>query len=303
MCLLPATGEPAFCDLEMTQKQIRFQPLNLTNLPIEVDGISPEQTVGLSAEQIKRLPIRVGNQTPEVGELFDVSENQSNSGSDLAEHHWQGELHNVDYIGQRMKRGSIQITGSVGVHLGAQMSGGTITVSENAADFAGSEMTGGSIFVGGNAGDWLGAAYPGNKIGMNRGTIVVGQDAGCGCGFAMRRGTIFVQGNVGRQAGWNMRAGSILIGGHPSDELAAGMVRGTVLVGEAIASDSVQLQLGPTFVEGIAGDWPITRMLGNWLTRLDTPFELNVEFLSSPFSIFHGDQLQGGRGEVMVRVA
>ncbi len=65
------------------------------------------------------------------------------------------------------------------------MSGGTIVTRSSVSDFAGAEMKGGTLRIQGDAGDLVGGSYPGSKIGMNRGTILVGGNVGKGAGQSL----------------------------------------------------------------------------------------------------------------------
>ena len=154
-------------------------------------------------------------------------------------------------------------------------------------------MTGGSISVAGDAGDCVGGHYPGSKFGMNRGSILISGNVGKGLGQAMRRGTIAVGGNAGELAGWNMLAGTITVLGQCGAHVGAGMKRGTI----AVAGGSTSPLL-PTFSAGGCYRVPVLTMLANWLKQQRLPNDVSV--LNSVFQEFNGDQLNGGRGEVLL---
>ena len=265
-----------------------------STIPIWAGSILPERVASLSRAQIQQLPVRQGNQKLELGALFDVELENGPSQIDHPQITWAGDLGGVHDLGKGMSRGHMEIQGNAGRHLGSQMVGGTIRVHGNADDFVGCEISGGTIRVDGNAGDWVGAAYPGNSIGMNRGQIVIQHNAGRGVGMSMRRGLICVGGSTQRLAGWNMKAGTIMIGGTAGDMLGKGMVRGTIAlahpdcIGQSVAS------LPPTFTPGGILQSPTTMLLSRWATQNNLPIAIK----SNP-CLYHGDQLHGGRGEVL----
>jgi formylmethanofuran dehydrogenase subunit C len=261
-----------------------------TNIPIEVDGITPKKLAALSDHEIAKRLIYHGRNEIELGELFQISGSLSD---DLAIT-FQGELHSVHGIGTGMTDGTIRIESTAGRRVGSQMTGGTIKATSSVGDFCGIEMKGGSISVDGDAGDMLGGHYPGSKFGMNRGEIIVKGSAGSGVGQGMRRGTIVVGGNCGELAGWNMLAGTIMVFGECGKYPGAEMKRGTiVLMGEP------DPELLPTFVGGGTNQVPILSMLKHWLSTRSEHF--SADCLTEPFEMFHGDMLQGGRGELFVR--
>ena len=71
------------------------------------------------------------------------------------------------------------------------------------------------------------------------------------------------------------------------------MKRGTI----AVAGGSTSPLL-PTFSAGGCNRVPVLTMLANWLKQQRLPNDVSV--LNSVFQEFNGDQLNGGRGEVLL---
>ncbi len=258
-------------------------------LPIEVDGLLPEKFQGDSVVDIQRQKIWLGRDEVELGQLFLV---RGDCFEDLT-CVWSGNLKSVHSIGARMTKGQMLIETSAGRHVGSRMTGGSITVRGSVSDFVGAEMRGGEIEVAGDAGDLVGANYPGSKIGMNRGAILIRGDAGRGVGQTMRRGTISIGGHCGILCGWNMLAGSIVVFGNCDPQCGPGMKRGTIVL--AGASEVHPL---PSFaVGGTYHDYTLA-MLGKWLRRKGIGQAERLQ--SQDFQMYHGDRLNGGRGELFI---
>ena len=265
--------------------------LNTTStIPICVGGIVPNVTCRMSEKEVAELVIWMGNRKLPVGELFDVQKN-----GDQSRIVWQGDLASVHWIGANLESGSVIVEGNVGRHLGSQMKGGKILVQGNASDFVACENRGGVVRINGNAGNWLGAAYPGTKSGANGGTIFVAGNTGSGTGFAMRRGMVCVQGNSGRLTGWNMLAGTILVAGSVGTMAGKGMKRGTLLLPSQQHQTLNQSNLPVSFLAGGTVKPMFLNIMQNWLQQSGFPCDLRTEY-----SQFHGDQLKGGRGEVLI---
>jgi formylmethanofuran dehydrogenase subunit C len=260
-----------------------------TDIPIEVDGILPERLQGMDQSSISSLPIWLGRQQVELGEVFRVVVNSKEDLSVL----WQGRLSNVHRMGAGLKWGRIEIEGNAGRHVGSHMTGGNIVVHGTAGDFAGAEMRGGLIRIEGDAGNHLGGCYPGSRWGVNRGEILVMGSAGQGVGERMRRGLIAIAGNVGRLCGWNLWAGSIVVGGNCGAECGLEMVRGTI-----VQLGRTNEPLLPTFSSGSDYSQGVLALLAARLKALE--FGKFADLLTRSFVMHHGDHLRGGRGEVLI---
>ena len=269
---------------------LRLRLETTSTIPISVLGVVPEVTCRLSEKEIAKLEIWIGNQKTPLGELFSVQKKGDEPRQD-----WEGNLQSVHWLGAKMESGQVFVEGDVGRHLGSQMVGGEISVAGNASDYVACENRGGLVRIKGDAGNWVGAAYPGTKSGANGGTILVSGSAGNGVGFAMRRGTICIQADAGRLTGWNMLAGTILVGGAVDRMTGKGMKRGTILLPSSENGQQNQPRLPVTFLEGGTVRPVFLNVLKKWLDEIEIDANLQSEFLQ-----FHGDQLNGGRGEVFI---
>lgn len=269
-----------------------------TKVPVDVEGLTPDWARDKSAAEIERFEVFEGNRRLPLAEFFKVSGDASdgridfisdsvgNSFCDLAGVHW---------IGAKMTAGEIHIHGNAGRHLGSEMRGGRIIVEGDAGDWVGGEMHSGLIHVHGRAGHQVGAAYRGSRRGMTGGTILVDGAAGNEIGHAMRRGMIAIGGPAGDVAGFNMLAGSILLFGPSGIRHGAGMKRGTIgLFGD------VRPTLLPTFRRACRFEPVILQMTLASLRR--HKFPVPAAIASASIELYHGDFLEGGRGEILVRL-
>ncbi|HVX63800.1 MAG TPA: formylmethanofuran dehydrogenase subunit C [Pirellulales bacterium] len=262
-----------------------------TNVPIEVEGLLPTTVRGKSLAEIEKLPVFHGKGQEPLAELFKVS---GDPGDGRLE--FEGDLSGVHWIGARLSEGSIHVAGSAGRHLGSEMSGGEIHVEGNAGDWAGAEMHGGLIQVRGRAGHLVGAAYRGSPRGMTRGAIMIGGDAGDEVGRSMRRGLIAVGGSSGDYPAVNMIAGSVFVFGRCGARPAAGMHRGTLaLFGEHPP------RLLPTFK--LAGPCQPQFLRIFLLALRKRGFAVAEPLLDASYLLYHGDLVEVGRGEILVRAA
>ena len=108
------------------------------SIPVEVEGITPDALVDKNLDEVRRMPVFVGNVETELGELFRVE----GDASDLRLN-WHGDLTGVHWIGAKMTNGQMHIHGAGGRHIGSEMSGGEIQVDGDAGDWVGAEMRGG----------------------------------------------------------------------------------------------------------------------------------------------------------------
>jgi formylmethanofuran dehydrogenase subunit C len=269
-------------------------PLHFTlratsNVPLEVEGITPDTVRGKSLGEIERLEIFQGNVKTPLAEFFSVS----GDGSDDI-HDWEGDLSGVHWIGTKMSLGKVVVHGNAGRHVGSEMSGGEIHVLGDASDWVGGEMHGGLIHVRGRAGHLVGSAYRGSPKGMTKGTILIDGDAGNEIGHSMRRGLIAIGGSVGDIVGLNMLAGTILVFGDSGIRHGAGMKRGTIAF---LGPQGPPLL--PTFRKACRYRPEALGLILRELRRLEFP--LPDEQLSVPVDLYNGDFLEGGRGEILVR--
>jgi formylmethanofuran dehydrogenase subunit C len=268
-------------------------PLRLTlrqtsNIPLEVEGITPDTVRGQSLAEIEKLEIFHGNAKTPLAEFFSVAGNAADE-----VHDWEGDLAGVHWIGAKMRAGRIVVQGNAGRHVGSELRGGEIHVLGDAGDWAGAELHGGLIRIRGRAGDNVGSAYRGSAKGMTGGTILVEGDAGSEAGRLMRRGLIAIGGSVGDLAGVNLLAGSILIFGESGVRPAAGMKRGTLALLGKMAPP-----LLPSFRRACRYRAEHLQLIFRQLKQLEFP--VADELLSCAYDLYNGDLVEGGRGEILL---
>ena len=263
--------------------------LGQTSVPVEIEGLVPDSLREKSPAEIERLEIFHGNRKLPLAELFAVTGDASDGRMEF-----EGDLAGVHFIGYGMTAGEIHVHGNAGRHLGGEMTGGRIIVEGNAGDWVGGEMHGGLIHVAGNAGHLIGAAYRGSKQGMTDGTILIGGDVGSEIGAAMRRGTLAVGGSCGDAAGFSMIAGSILVFGSCGIRIGADMRRGTIAL---LGPDSPGLL--PRSEKPAASGRSFCDLLLRELARLG--FQPDLVELEQELSLYHGDLVALGKGEVWMR--
>ena len=260
-----------------------------SNVPLEVEGITPDRLRGLSLAEIEKLEIFEGNRASKLADFFDVSGDAADEQIE-----WSGDLAGVHWIGAKMTSGKVVISGPGGRHIGSDMTGGEIHVSGDAGDWVGGEMHGGLIHVRGNAGHLIGAAYRGSARGMTGGTILIEGDVGNEIGHTMRRGLLAVGGNAGDLAGFNMLAGTILIFGEAGIRHGAGMRRGTI----GFFGPSAPPIL-PSFRHACRYQPTALPIIYRELRRHNFP--LSDKLLTCQYDLYNGDFIEGGRGEILLR--
>lgn len=262
--------------------------LDKTTLPVEMDHLTPETFLGLSAAEAAGLSLNVGNQRAEVGDLFSVSTD------DREVFTLEGDLRAVRGIGRGMARGTLEVRGEAGSHVGVGMTGGVLTVHGDVEDWAGAGMRGGLLRVQGNAGHFVGAAEPGGRIGMRDGVILVHGSVGDEAGRKMRRGLIAVGGDAGDWFGRALIAGSLFAFGSLGRHAGSGMKRGTIA---ALGPGPVEVP--PSFVASGRFRFPFLtvylRGLAGW------GFPVPGEVFLGAMGRYNGDLADGGRGELLVR--
>lgn len=258
-------------------------------IPLEVDALQLETLCRQSSADIARTSIVRGNQQLPCGEFFHVF----GSAADDMTVVWQGDCHNVKWIGASLSRGTVRVEGHAGMHLGAEMTGGEILVQGNVADWLGAEMHGGRIYVRGDAGHLVGAAYRGGRRGMTGGEILIEGNAGNEIGQTMRRGLIAVAGCSGDVAGGGMIAGTILLFGSSGRRHGTGMKRGTLglfdlqNVPEILPTFKYASTYRPVFLE-------------HYFRHLrERKFPVPETCFTARFDRYCGDLLELGKGEIL----
>src|SRR6266545_911728 len=112
-----------------------------SDIPLELDGVTPERVTGLSPLEVAKLPVQHGNRSESLGEFFDVQPTTHR----LADLHFAGNTRSVKHIGAGMTRGSVFVEGDAGMHAGARMTGGSLVLDSGCAGWLGAEMKGGYI--------------------------------------------------------------------------------------------------------------------------------------------------------------
>ncbi len=266
---------------------LHLTPIANPQIPVELDGILPDRLAGLQPGEIAKLPIFHGNRREELGQFFSVTGDAS-----YGEVVIHGSCPWVKLLGAKLSTGRIVVEGSVGMHAGAGMTGGELCIHGNSGDWLGAEMRGGRIRVMGSAGSLVGAAYRGSRKGMIGGEILIHRNAGDEVGLLMRRGIIAVGGTCGEFTGASMIAGTIAALGGVGPRAGAGMKRGTILVA------SGELELPPSFRHSCDYRPAFLGWLTNFLREL--PFEPAAHLDLGIIRCFRGDQLHGGKGEILL---
>ena len=259
-----------------------------TSIPVEIEGLTPDKVRGQSISDIERFEIFHANRKAVLADFFRVAGDAADGRLEL-----EGDLAGVHWIGAGMAEGEIRIDGNAGRHLGSEMRGGRIDCHGDAGGWVGAEMQGGLIHIHGSAGHLVGAAYRGSPRGMTKGIILVDGDVGNELGHTMRRGMIAVGGSCGDMTGFNMIAGNIYVFGSAGIRPGAGMRRGTIgFFGEEPA-------LLPSFRRGSTYEPLYLRLALLDLRRQG--FAVDDQLLGASYVNYHGDFIEGGRGEIVVR--
>lgn len=267
---------------------LRLRHKTPSSVPVEVEGITPDSVGDKSLAEIERAEVFQGNRKTCLAEFFDVTGDPSDGRQE-----WEGDLSGIHWLGTGMTRGSILVTGNVGRHLGSEMSGGEIHVTGDAGDWVGGEMRGGLIHVRGRAGHLIGAAYRGSPRGMTGGTILIAGDVGNEIGHSMRRGLLSVGGQAGDLVGFNMLAGTVFVFGDSGIRHGAGMRRGT------LGFFGAPPPLLPSFRRACRYRPEALTLLFRHLRQLG--FHVPESVWSAAVDLYHGDLIEGGRGEILLK--
>ncbi|MGD2200807.1 MAG: formylmethanofuran dehydrogenase subunit C [Candidatus Bathyarchaeota archaeon] len=275
-------------------KELRFTPKKLPEIPLEAEVISPDKVAAKTLEEVRALPVYVGNTRHSLGDFFQVAGETAGAPSEQLIV-VDGEVESVKYIGAEMSAGRILVEGCVGMHAGAQMSGGILIVSGSASDWAGAEMKGGLLRIHGDSGHQTGAAYRGSAEGMTGGCIAVGGDVGLETGSFMRRGMIVIMGDAEPFLGAHMNGGEIFVFGKVSRRLGA-EAKGN---GGFIACLGKVESLLPTYVYDTTYRPSFMKLYLRQL-RDELGIQEAGEFLETPFRRYRGDIAVGGTGEILI---
>jgi formylmethanofuran dehydrogenase subunit C len=256
---------------------------------IDCSALTPDHLEGKSAADIAAIELPTGNRTVRVDDLFDIS-------GDNAKHIvFDKSSDKLDFIGNQMSFGSIEIKGNVGAYLGAMMTNGYILLTGNTGIYTACEMKGGQVKINGNAGDFVGGARVGQKNGMTGGTVIVTGDTGARTGDHMRRGYILIEGNAGDYCGARMVSGTIAVLGNVGAHLGYGMKRGTLLL-----LNAPEQGIAANFNDCGAHTLAFLPLMLVSFHNLDTKFA-NLEVFSR-VQRYAGDLGGIGMGEILVKI-
>lgn len=197
-----------------------------TTQHLDLRGILPQRLHAMTEDEIRCLPLQLGNRRIPLAETFSVEREAEND--DLLTLIPLG--NRMDFVGAGLRDGQIIVRGDAGDYAGRAMLGGSLTIQGNAGDFAGSGLSGGSLTVHGSAGDRVGAPAAGERRGQQGGFIHIRGGAGSRAGERQRRGILLIEGDAGDLLGHRMIAGTAYVGGHVGEMAGYGMRRGSLLL-------------------------------------------------------------------------
>src|SRR3954447_4306211 len=105
----------------MSEMSLMLRTRDATRLPIEADGLLPDRLANLSAIEVSRLNLPVGNTSAPLGDPF-RAEGKAGNGAII----FEGDRRPVRGIGRGLGSGTIIVRGDAGAELGAGMTGGAI---------------------------------------------------------------------------------------------------------------------------------------------------------------------------------
>ena len=253
---------------------------------VDLAAFTPDRLAEKTVEEIRRIPLWLGNRQVDTGDLFRVD------GGDTDSILIQADSDRLDGIGTGMTRGQILVEGRAGAYLGREMRGGVVRVAGDAGMFAGMAMAGGILRIDGDCGDFLGAAIPGERVSMRGGLIAVRGNAGDRVGDRLRRGTILVAGDAGDCCASRMGAGTIAVLGTTGTQAGLAMRRGTLLL-------AVEPILPPTFNDNGVHHMGFLTLFAHSLTALEEPFS-RLQERGTRVQRWLGDLGYAGKGEVLI---
>ncbi len=261
----------------------------LTSARIDMRWINTAIINTYSEEQANKIPIAVGSNKVESGELFDISGDFSSQALVL-----NNPNQKLDYIGYALPEGMrLTVEGDCGHYTGAELSGGHLTVNGNAGHFTACSMRSGIIEIHGSSQDYIGSAYAGHKKGMSGGTVLIHGNAGNFTGDLMRRGIIMVEGDIGDYCGSRMIAGTITNLGTVGEHAGAGMKRGTLLFPE------LPKDMNPLFINCGRHNLGYLTLLLHELRIHDSGFK-SLHSMRRRVQKYMGDPSVGGLGEILI---
>ncbi len=268
-------------DLVLTQLAPTRQRLDMT-------PFTPERLAAMSAGDIARIPLAVGNRKVETGELFRI---EGSPGETLT---IVPAGANLDRLGVAMTRGRLMVEGDAGTLAGARLAGGHVEIQGNAGGRAGAGMVSGRLDIAGHCGDCVGGPLIGDTRGMAGGTIRVGGTAGHRAGERLRRGLVIIDGDAGDYLGVNMIAGTIAVAGRAGAWCGSGMRRGTLLLARQPVSMPATFNANGPRPPGF---------LALYRPLLGVPWSGVFEGRGDNLQRHLGDLAEGGQGELLIASA
>ncbi len=260
-----------------------------TRQRIDFSGILPGRLAAMNPDDIRRIPLHLGNHPLPLAELFEV-EIQDGPSDELLLLPVDGGL---DQIGTGLENGRIIVDGDAGHYTGRAMRGGIIEIRGNAGDSTGSGMHGGRLSIDGNVGARTGAPAAGERRGQQGGLIHIRGNAGERAGERMRRGLMVIDGDCGDLLGHCMIAGTLCARGRVGELAGHGMRRGTLLL------NRLPPALGSTIVDNGRQQLPFLRLLLNDIQRRTGGPVIAADDRAT-VQRYVGDLACDGRGEILV---
>ncbi len=252
---------------------------------LDLSGLTPDALIGLSADEIARLPL--GETT--VGDVFEISGDMLSSNQQTLV--FAATNAACDGIASGQRSGTTIVEGDAGAYAARGLRGGRLDIHGNAGAWLAAGMAGGLVTVKGSAGDYVGAMTAGHKFGMSGGTVHVSGDIGERAGDRMRRGTIIVKGKVGPAAGSRMAGGTIWT------ETGFGTGPGPLLRRGTLIGPKVERMLS-TFSDCGGHDLTILRLLNRHMAEMLGP--LAPPPLPAMVRRYAGDMATIGKGEILL---
>ncbi|MDP1561483.1 MAG: formylmethanofuran dehydrogenase subunit C [Pirellulaceae bacterium] len=265
--------------LEICTRRPLPLPVDLPRLD-EVALHSSSNTVA----ELQRLPIRLGKDAFEFGQLFECRVVGEQPG--LV---WSGDTGRLNFVARNLTGGSVRVEGSVGDHAGSEMRGGRLEVTGDAGHWLASDLKGGTIVVSGHCGQYAAASLPARRRGMTGGVLIVRGSAGGGLGRRMRRGIVVVEGDADDPAN-EMLAGTIILGGQVNGGVGTMMKRGTIVCLQNLGEEQ-----RATLSRGIVYQPLVWRLIQHHLAELKA---VVCQRTSGNFQLYHAARHTGSRGEI-----
>ncbi len=251
---------------------------------LDLSALTPDLLAGKPLAAIATILLPYGRKQLRVDEVFNLH------GEDTDNIVFTNSDARLDYIGSKMKSGTITVNGNAGAYLGFQMRDGKLTVHGDVDAYAASGMSGGLLHIQGNAGDFLAAAIVGERKGMKGGTVIVTGNAGDRVGDQMRRGILLIEGNAGSYCASRMLAGTIGVLGTVGEYVGYGMRRGTLLLSSKPAMHATLQDCG-------AHTLPFLSLMFKSFGELPSKF---AKINKNRVLRYAGDTANNGKGEILI---